>query len=229
MAALFLAAGLCGAFWKGLQGQQVFGVSILLLSVAVGVYVLDFPIRLVGLVDDRLQLLAPASRWRVLSINMMTVCSFALFGYGVGYLPYAISMRATGLAIVLELGQKAVSLLTGSGLMILIILALKPLVVERNTLRGLCWGLFIVTQAAILVAGAKFAEGVASVLSWILGAGGGADITSCYYGIVQIFFIGAKDQVYLQTISLLCNLFLGLAAWFFAWSLAQRKHNYLKV
>ena len=53
--------------------QQIYGIGVMLLEIAITLYALDAVLRLTGACDDRLLLLSPLSRWRLAVCNMLVL------------------------------------------------------------------------------------------------------------------------------------------------------------
>lgn len=105
--------------------QQIYGIGVMLLEIAITLYALDAVLRLTGACDDRLLLLSSLSRWRLAVCNMLVLSLYLLCSYGATFLPLAKSSSVDGMVQLANLLGYIVSIFTGLGLMLLVSYTLK--------------------------------------------------------------------------------------------------------
>lgn len=208
--------------------QQIYGIGVMLVEIAITLYALDAVLRLTGACDDRLLLLSPLSRWHLAVCNMLVLSLYLLCGYGATLLPLAKSSSVDGVVQLANLLGYIVSIFTGLGLMLLVSYALKNIRTRFPYLLS-AWFVFSVTILLAVIACVLMLKKVAPEAQWLLGVTSSDSIVNLYSASLPVTVIGLGDQVNNAFFFIAANMLLGIIVWLSAFMLSRRKNNFIRL
>ncbi|WP_058234754.1 hypothetical protein [Devriesea agamarum] len=206
--------------------QQIHGIGVMLLSVGLAVYALDYLIRLIGLSEDRLLLLSPKPRWIIAALSSLVMGILLTIGYIAAIIPQVSADGDELLNQLIMFVSYIVSVFSGLGLMVFVVYLLKG-VRGKTALRASTWLLFVV------IVGAAMAACILSVIhltehsNWSIGVASNNSAVNVYATILPVTVLDVKDIAGLALSFAGANAIAGLIFWVSASLLARRPNNYI--
>ena len=208
--------------------QQVYGIGVMLIEVALTLYALDASLRLTGLCDDRLLLLSPLSRWQLAVRSTCVLSLYLLLGYIATLLPLLNSQSVNLTLQLANLLGYGVSVFTGLGLMLLITYAVKS-IRERFQFILSTWVLFSVTTFLAVALCVRALNSAVPSANWLLGVSSAENTINLYAANLPVTAVGLAGHTSTVFLFILTNLVLGAVFWAGALALARRKHNFIRL
>lgn len=208
--------------------QQVYGIGVMLIEVALTLYALDASLRLTGLCDDRLLLLSPLSRWQLAVRSTCVLSTYLLLGYIATLLPLLNSQSVNLTLQLANLLGYGVSVFTGLGLMLLITYAVKS-IRERFQFILSTWVLFSVTTALAVALCVHSLNSAVPSANWLLGVSSAENTVNLYAANLPVTAVGLAGHTPTVFLFILTNLILGAVFWAGTLALARRKHNFIRL
>lgn len=214
--------------FDALPVQQVTGIGVMLLSVALTLYALDAVLRLTGLGDDRLLLLSPMSRWRLAVTHAAVLGTYLLLGYLPAPFTDGQPPSADVAYRLADVTGHVVSVFTGLGLMLSIAYALKP-IRRRFVFILASWLAYAVVVTAVTVGCLYAIDRVSPDSQWLIGVTASDSAVTVHAAILPITAMGSTASTATVLAFAACNLFLGCLLWATAGVLSHRRNNFLTL
>lgn len=209
--------------------QQIYGIGTMLLFVTLTVYSLDAVIRLIGLGEDRLLLLSPWPRWRLCVVNVVVLGAFLVAVQLIGQIPSLVHAQQSFGTCIGALTAYLISIISGFGLMAMLVYALKKTCSSKFRLLIFVWVSYVLTLLIVSAVLIKTIDVFDPGLQWLLGVTAQNDATNLFAAILPITFFGKTMGWAVSAIEMVANLCFGLVCWITARFLSSRKTNFLQL
>ncbi len=208
--------------------NEVYGIGSMFLSFTLAVYALTSIISLIGLCDDRLLLLSPMSRWKLVLKDTSILAFYLLIAHIVRTIP-KFSYKTFDLNFyLLEMIGYLISLFSGLGLMVMFVYVLKG-INSRSVYLAVAWVMYIAVTFLLLYIVVQLINKHIGNYMWFIGATPSEHTTNLYGGICPVTLIDMHLESSKLIIFDLYNLAVGVVAWVVSKIISIHRINYLQV